>query len=38
MELADEASQNGFNVLIINPVGPPLGFGEETDLEVMDFS
>jgi predicted alpha/beta-fold hydrolase len=25
-------------VLIINPVGPPPGFGEETELEVMDFS
>jgi hypothetical protein len=25
-------------VLIINPVGPPPGFGEETGLENMDFS
>lgn len=29
MELADEARSNGFNVLIINPIAPPEGFGSE---------
>ena len=38
MELADEAHQNGFNVMIVNPIAPPQGFGEETNLEVCDFS
>ena len=38
MELADEAHQNGFNVMIVNPIAPPQGFGEEKDWEVCDFS
>jgi hypothetical protein len=39
MDLADQARQNGFNVLIINCIAPPPGFGdEETQLESCDFS
>ena len=38
MEMADEAHKNGYNVLIINPIGAPAGFGDENDLEQCDFS
>jgi hypothetical protein len=34
MQLAEEAHSNGYNVLIVNPIAPPQGFGEEKDLEV----
>ena len=33
MELADEAHQHGYNVMIVNPIAPPVGFGEEMGLE-----
>ena len=29
MQLADEAHQGGYNVLIINPIGPAEGCGDE---------
>lgn len=39
MTLADEATKAGYNVLIINPIGPANGFEHShNDLEVMDFS
>lgn len=38
LELADLAHREGFNVMIINPIAPPDGYGEEKDLEVCDFS
>ena len=38
MDLADQASLSGYDVLIVNPVAPPEGFGDETGLEVCDFT
>lgn len=40
MDLAQEASFNGYNVLIINPISPPKLQGEIEDvgLESCDFS
>ena len=38
MQLADEAHQGGYNVLIINPIGPAEGCGDEFQLEAQDFS
>lgn len=38
MNLADEAYQNGYNVIIMNAVGPPPGHGDENGLETCDFS
>jgi len=29
MQLAEEAHMGGYNVLIINPIGPAKGFGDE---------
>lgn len=38
MALAEAAQREGYNVLIINPCAPPLGFDEEKEIELMDFS
>lgn len=38
MNLADEAHKNGYDVCIMNAVGPPIGHGDETGLETCDFS
>ena len=38
MQLADEAHRGGYNVLIINPIGPAQGCGDESELEAQDFS
>ena len=38
MNLADEAYQNGYNVMVMNHNGPPPGYGDETGLESIDFT
>lgn len=38
MTLAEGAIREGYNVLIVNPIGPATGYDSEEGLEVMDFS
>jgi predicted alpha/beta-fold hydrolase len=38
MDLVKEAHQNGYNVLVINPLGPPNCGKDDVGLESCDFS